>query len=410
MDGQGLVTVALMGAGSRGQFAYAPYALKYPHELKFVAVADPDDTVRESFIKAHDIPEENVFLTWQDMVKKPKLADALMICTMDGDHVAPALQGLEIGYRHIMLEKPIDTDVLRCKELAEAAKKVGAVIQICHSLRYTNFYRKLKEILDSGRLGKLVNIAHVEGVGYFHQAHSFVRGNWAKSGETSPMILAKCCHDMDLLLYLTGRDCRALQSYGSLSHFKAENAPEGSADRCLDCAVRSECPYNALKIYGPGGHWHRAETVGKEGFNSFYDMMRHGRLGRCVFRCDNDVVDHQVINMLFEDDITVSMTMSAFSHRIGRETRLMLTGGEIYANLEDSTIEIYEFATDNRERIDVVSGTSGHSGADETMVREFRECVLDKRTPITDIERSVRSHEMAMLAEQARLSGETIRL
>ncbi len=404
------VTFALAGAGARGQFSYAPYALQYPHEMRFVAVAEPDDGRRQSFVDAYGVPPENVFLDWRQMLERPRLADALLIATMDGDHVEPALRALELGYKHILLEKPIDADMNACRALASAVRAHGANVQVCHSLRYTRFYRKLKQILDSGRLGRIINIAHVEGVGYYHQAHSFVRGNWADSKISSPMILQKCCHDMDLFLYLTGRDCVSLSSYGSLSYFNEANAPEGSAPRCLDCAVREECPYSALRIYGPGGHWAHLNLLIKEGFATLHDMYKHGRLGRCVFHCGNDVVDHQVVNLLFEEGITVSMTMSAFSHRIGRETRIMCTGGEIYANLEDSTIDIHEFATDNKERIQVTCGVSGHSGADELMVQEFVRSVLGQIEAVSDIDRSVRSHEMAMAAEAARISGEVVRL
>ncbi len=404
------VTMALCGAGLRGQFAYAPYALKYPQEVKFVAVAEPDDTLREQFVRDHGIPAENVFTDYRDLLSRPKLADALMICTMDNDHVQPALMALTAGYRNILLEKPIDKDIEQCEKLVKAAQAVRANVQVCHSLRYTRFYRRLKQLLDSGRLGRIVNIAHVEGVGYYHQAHSFVRGNWANSAETSPMILQKCCHDMDLLLYLTGVNCQSVSSYGSLSYFKPDNAPEGSADRCIDCAVRSDCPYNACAIYGPGGHWDSVANLKKEGFETRDAMLREGRMGRCAFRCGNDVVDHQVINMLFDNDLTVSMTMSAFAHKIGRETRIMCTLGEVYADLEASTIRVHEFTGDDEELIKVSFGTSGHSGADEMMVHDFRESVLGLSAPQTDIALSVQSHKMAMAAERARLEGTLVRL
>lgn len=399
------VTMALCGAGLRGQFAYAPYALKYPQEVKFVAVAEPDEALRDKFVKDHDIAPENVFTDYHELLSRPVLADALMICTMDNDHVEPAIKALEAGYRHILLEKPIDKDIAKCEALAEAAQKVGADVQVCHSLRYTRYYRRLKQLLDSGRLGRIINISHVEGVGYFHQAHSFVRGNWANSAETSPMILQKCCHDMDLLLYLTGKDCKSVSSYGSLTYFRPENAPEGSADRCIDCGVRSGCPYNACAIYGPGGHWDSQANLDKEGFATREDMLREGRMGRCAFRCGNDVVDHQVINMLFEGDLTVSMTMSAFAHKIGRETRIMCTLGEVYADLEASTIRVHEFAGDDEELIKVSFGPSGHSGADENMVHDFRETILGLAPPTTDIALSVQSHKMAMAAEEARVKG-----
>ena len=395
------VTMALCGAGLRGQYAYSPYALKYPKEAKFVAVAEPDDVLREKFVADHQIPKENVFTDYRDMLKVPQLAEALLICTMDNDHVEPALMALKAGYRNILLEKPIDKDVDKCDKLVEAAQKVNANVQVCHSLRYTRFYRRLREILASGKLGRIVNITHVEGVGYYHQAHSFVRGNWGKTEETSPMILQKCCHDTDLLLYLIDKDCRSISSYGSLTFFKPENAPEGSADRCIDCQVRNSCPYNAVAIYGAGGHWNSAANMKKEGFDTVEEMLEKGRLGRCAFKCGNDVVDHQVINMLFDDEITVSMTMTAFTSIIGRQTRIMCTHGEIFANLEESTIKVHEFLADDEELIKVSFGSSGHSGADELMMRDFIGSILGTMPPTTDIALSVQSHRMAMAAEKA---------
>ncbi len=404
------ITVALCGAGLRGQFAYAPYALKHPQEMRFVAVAEPDASRRERFAREYSVPEDGVFTDWRQLLDRPALADALLICTMDNDHVEPALKALQMGYKHILLEKPIDRDIALCERLVAAAEAARANVQVCHSLRYTRFYRKLKQVLLSGRVGRIINIAHVEGVGYYHQSHSFVRGNWGIAGDTSPMILQKCCHDMDLFLYLTGADCVALSSFGSLSYFTPKNAPEGSAERCIDCAVREDCPYSALRHYGPGGPWCSAAQLAREGFADLNEMLENGRLGRCAFRCGNDVVDHQVVNLLMDGDINISMTMSAFSHRIGRETRIMCTLGEVYANLEDSVIEIHDFASGDVERIQVQFGESGHLGADELMIHDFRRSVLGETPPVTDIRTSVQSHKMAMLAEQARLCGEVLKL
>ena len=404
------VRLALCGAGMRGQFSYAPYALRCPGEAKFVAVAEPNDARREKFVREHAIAPTGIFADYRDMLKGPVLAEALMICTMDNDHVEPAMMALEAGYRHILLEKPIDKDMEKCGRLVRAAQAAKANVQVCHSLRYTRFYRRVREIIEGGRLGKVVSLSHVEGVGYYHQAHSFVRGNWANSDESSPMILQKCCHDTDLLLYLTGKHCKSISSYGALSFFKAENAPEHSAERCIDCVVRDECPYNAATIYAPGGHWSSGATWEREGYSSLSEMLREGRLGRCAFRCGNNVVDHQVVNMLFEEDVTASMTMSAFTHKMGRETRIMCTRGEIYADLEASTIRIHEFVADDEQIIKVTAGPSGHSGADEMMVRDFLGSVVGDMEPVTDIARSVESHRMAMAAEQSMRECRTIAL
>jgi len=404
------ITALLIGAGQRGSQSYAPYALEHPGELRFVGVAEPKDFLREGFAAAHDISPAHIYFDYKEAFAAGKIADCVLICTQDNDHVAPALAALDAGYRHILLEKPISKDAKECASLKDKAAKLDAKIMVCHSLRYTNFYRKMREIIARGDIGELCAMTHIEGVGFSHQAHSFVRGDWRNAKESSPMILAKCCHDIDLILYLTGKRCKSVSSFGSLQHFTEKNAPKNTPERCIEgCAIGGECPYNALTIYKNDPHF-RQIAIEKEGHLSFTDAMEKGPYGRCVYKCDNDVVDRQVVSLLLEDGVTVTHTMTAFTKRIGRETCIFGTRGELQGNLEEGRITVYDFLQGGVTEYTIPCGSSGHSGADETMIREFVRMVQRDEKSISDISLSVESHQICLAAEDARLKKNVINL
>lgn len=244
-----IVTIAIAGLGSRGKDAYAQALAQVPERAKIVAIADPDAAKVHEVAQQFGIPAERCFHSAEALLAGPRLADALVLCTQDRQHVPQAIPALRKGY-DILMEKPISPDLAQCKEILAVARETGRKVVVCHVLRYAPFYRKIKEVLDSGVLGDLMSIQAIENVGYWHQAHSFVRGNWRSKGETSPMFLQKCCHDMDLMVWLTGKSCLRLSSFGSLAHFRPEHAPAGAAKRCLDgCQAKDRCPYDAEKIY-----------------------------------------------------------------------------------------------------------------------------------------------------------------
>ncbi len=405
-----MIKVAILGAGARGQ-AYAEYAQLRPDEMQIAAVADQKDYIREMMKEKYNISDGMLFENYNDFFAKGLIADALFIATQDDDHVEPAIKAMEIGYKHLMVEKPIDGDADKCLLLAKKAKEYGATVQVCHSLRYTAFYRKLKEVLKSGIIGDIASIIHLEGLGHFHYSHSFVRGDWSNSETSSPMILAKCCHDNDLLLYLLDKDCRMVSSYGSLMHFIPENAPKDSAERCIECKYSHSCPYSATLYYNKQdeiyGHF-SALAVEKEGFTDVGEALRKGRYGRCAYKCDNNVVDHQVVNYVFDGGVTANLTMTGFSD-IGRETRIFGTKGEIYAHMEGSVIKVMEFATGNTTVYDIQHDNTMHAGADTFLVREFMQVVRGEVEPISSIDVSVQSHVMCRAAEKSRLNnGESI--
>lgn len=405
------VTVALLGAGGRGKDSYGAYALKHPDEIQFVAVAEPNEERRLQFSRQHGIKSDMCFKDWRELLGKEKLADGMLICTQDKMHFEPSVKSLEKGY-HVMLEKPMAADPKECVMLGEYARKYKRIFLICHVLRYTNFFSTMKKLLDDGVIGQLISIQHNENVAYWHQAHSFVRGNWRNSKESSPMILAKCCHDMDLMLWFAGADCIKIASFGSLTHFKKENAPEGSPNRCLDgCPAEKKCPYYAPNIYlTENTGWPTSAISDDASLEARTRALIEGPYGRCVYKCDNDVVDHQVISAEFANQVTAAFTMSAFTNDCTRTIKLMGTKGEIRGSMEKREIEVLDFLTGNKNIIQVGKAKSGHGGGDSGIMGEFIENIRkgDISQGLTSAAVSVQSHLMAFAAEKSRLENKVV--
>ncbi len=416
------VTVAIAGLGARGLETYAKATKLFPKEMQIVAVADPiAERVRAAAAEYHVAPE-CCFDSAEKMLEQNRLADVLFLCTQDRQHAGHALPALKKGY-HLLLEKPISPFLADCRAIAETAREYKRRVVVCHVLRYTPFYQKIKEIIQSGRIGEVIAIQATENVAYWHQAHSFVRGNWRNSDTSSPMILQKSCHDMDILLWLAGKSCKTVSSFGSLTHFQEKNAPEGSTERCTqDCLVKENCPYNAERFYLTEGvrkgktDWpinvlsmHPTEV-------SIRSALEHGPYGRCVYRCDNNVVDHQVVNLELEDHATISFTMCAFTSKNQRYVKVMGTHGDIEADMNTNLIELDIFGKQH-ELIDVSALSddfSGHGGGDNRMIRDLIDQIHDDRhssSALSSIEQSMESHYVALAAEYSRLhDGQSVDL
>lgn len=408
------VSAVLIGAGLRGGYVYSAYALEHPDEFQVVAVAEPDEVRRTEFAAKHKIPKEMQFVSYEELLEKEKFADCAMVCTQDKMHYEPVVKALEKGY-HVLCEKPMSTDAKEILEMGKMAEKYGRVLSICHVLRYSPFFSRLKELVDSQKAGKLMSIQHIEQVGFWHHAHSFVRGNWRNAEESSPMILQKCCHDMDILSWLVGSSCKKISSFGELTYFKEENAPEGAPARCLDgCPNRDECAFYAPKFYlehpkaVEDGLIYAVSPDIENG--AVLEALRNGPYGRCVFHCDNTVVDHQVVNLEFENKVNVSFVMSAFTKQCAREIRIMGTKGEIVGNMEAGEITVKDFLEGHEETIRLYTPATGHSGSDTRMMKDFVRLVacdgdMNNRT---NARVSVESHLMALAAEESRRLGKTI--
>ena len=413
------MTVAIAGLGSRGRDTYAKAAKIYPDKMKIVAIADIDPEKVKLTAEEYDVPMSHCYESAEDMLKEEKLADVMIIATQDRQHVGQAIKALKKGY-HLLLEKPISPDLGECRKISEVAKECKREVVVCHVLRYTPIYQKVKEILDAGTIGDVISIMAIENVGWFHQAHSFVRGNWANSDETSPMILQKCCHDMDIYTWLLGKKCKAISSVGDTHLFKKECAPEGATPYCLGgCKAKENCKFDAEKIYitNPatgirnGNTWMAGVACGVNPTEErTYEALKNGQYGRCVYMCDNNVVDHQQTNLLFEDGTTMSFTMCAFTEKCYRYFKAMGTNGEIEADMLSNKIHVRVFG-EPEEIIDVkllANDLKGHGGGDSGIVNDFLDMLINETEATertTTLEHSLESHFMALAAEESRLRG-----
>lgn len=410
------LTAVVLGYGMRGS-TYAKYAIDHPEEIEIVSIAEPVDNKRKNAQKLHNIPDELAFTDWKQIADKPKMADFAIIAMQDNMHYEPALACIEKGY-NLLLEKPMAPTAKECKEITRAAEKKGVKVIVCHVLRFTSFFCALKNIIDSGEIGDVMSIVHMENVGNIHQSHSFVRGNWRNTEESAPMILAKSCHDTDILQWLVGKECKKVQSFGSLTHFNSANRPEGAPDYCIQgCPKADECFYNAVKLYydDKENMWFRTVCTDKVDptDEDVLKAIQTGPYGRCVYACDNDVVDHQVLNMEFEGGCTVSFTMNAFNEG-GRFIRIFGTKGEVEASIDSGIIKIFDFATREHKEIDVSnkgnSITEGHGGGDTGIMIDLVKYFNDE-TPsksICDINTSFMNHLIAFAAEESRFNDKVV--
>jgi len=411
------VKLLIVGAGDRGS-EYSKFAILHPEQAEIVGVAEPRDFYRQRMVETHQIPAENVFPDWQAATNQDRFADAVIIATQDTQHEGPAITFAEQGY-HILLEKPMSPTPEACQRIFEAVSAKDIIFAVCHVMRYTNYTRKLKELVDSGLIGDVINIQHLEPVGYWHFAHSFVRGNWRKESESVPILLAKSVHDLDWLQYIMGSRCVQVSSFGSLRHFRSENKPPNAASRCLDCDYEPQCPYSAKKIYPERIEQGLTDWMANvltpdltpEGITK---ALRNGPYGRCVYECDNDVVDHQVVNMNFEGGQTITFTMTAFSEWEDRKTKLFGSLGQLAG--DGSVIEHYDFLTDRTQVYEIQptdqSLMGHHGGGDYNLMASFVAAVAanDPSLILSGPEQSLATHQMVFAAEDARLNHRVVSL
>jgi predicted dehydrogenase len=413
------VTVAVAGAGSRGR-GYAEWVAAHPDRARIVAVAEPLAVRRERFAAAHHLPADRVFEDWRDLLGTARLADCVLVTTQDSMHRDPVLKAAELGY-HILVEKPLAPTEDDCRRIVAAVEKAGVIFAVGHVLRYTPYTRALKSIVDSGRLGDIVSVQHLEPVGYWHQAHSFVRGNWRNEAASTFMLMSKSCHDIDWLQHVVGQPVSRVSSFGSLSHFTSAHRPEGAADRCLDCPpeVEAGCPFSATRFYGSrlaaGNHrWPLNVIIDDFTPAALHAALREGPYGRCVYACDNDVVDHQVAILEFANGATASFTMTGFSEIGHRKTRIFGTRGELEGDGE--TLRIFDFLGDSREKVDTTLGdpsaAGGHGGGDAGLMEAFISAVgSGDRTPIlSGPQATLNSHLAVFAAERARRTATVVTL
>jgi predicted dehydrogenase len=408
------VTVITIGAGARGNI-YSDYALKFPNRMKVVGVVDPNPIRNQRFAKKHSIPENNTFQSWDSVFDQPKFADAVIISTPDNLHYEPCMRALELGY-DVLIEKPVSPTEEECRNILAKAKETGRIVAVCHVLRYAPYFIELKRLVASGSIGELISINHFEPIEHIHMSHSYVRGNWHDSKKTTPIILAKSCHDMDILRWLVDKPFKSIASYGDLKWFKKENAPEGSTNRCIEgCAVEASCPYSAMKIYNKQGIWNYVfdfpeDESKQEAF--FEEQLKTTDYGRCVYKMDNDQPDHYISSMLFEEGITANFSMEAFTGYHGRQTRIMGSMGDIVGDMETFTHTDFRTGAITTQKIVVEDSEQyvSHGGGDSALVADWVRAVSEQNPSLlsSTIDISIESHVMCFLSEKSRLEKRMI--
>ena len=421
------IKVGVIGAGERGS-KYARYAQLHPEKMQIVAVAEPEQERRESFANTYNLSLEQCFTDWRYLLNTNRNSpleqglstrpDAIFICTTDTLHTAPALKALEQGY-DVMLEKPMSPNLDEAEQLVQATEKHNCLLQVCHVLRYTSFFQKVRDIVQSGELGSIINVTHTENLIYWHMAHSFVRGNWRNTEIAGPMILAKCCHDFDILQWIIQKPVKWLNSFGSLMLFKPENAPAFAPSRCTDgCPVSDTCKFYAPRLYlNSKSGWPFDVVTRHNDLESRLKALQTGPYGRCVYHCDNNVVDHQVVNMIYQDGATATLIMNGHGDEEGRTMRYDGTLGTLRGNFSpsgQSKLTIHNHLSGQEREIDIESAsksdwTSGHGGGDLGIVDSFiRALNGEVDSHLTTARESLESHLLAFAAEEARLSHQTI--
>lgn len=405
-------TMAFIGLGNRG-FIYAKLA-KESGRVRITALCDSNEKTLRGAAKELGVADENCFTDADAFFARGRLAETVAISTPDAVHHAQCIVALDAGY-HVLLEKPAAVTEEECVDIARHAERLHKKVVVCHVLRYTDFYRKIKEIIDSGEIGEIVHISQSENVGWWHYTQSFVRGKWRNSDTSSPMILAKCCHDFDMINWLMGSRCTTVSSFGELGKFNREHAPAGSGEYCFECPLRKECLYSAIErseempftMNVPFGFDYSKESIRK------FLENKENSYAKCVYRSDNNVVDHQSTVMTFENGATATLNMHAFAQETYRRTIVVGTKGEIVGKFDDGakkTVTVNIFAPVDKFKPRVYNfseDTSGHGGGDGGLIAGYLDYVYSgiQSADITGIDISVASHQMAFAAEKSRLGG-----
>src|SRR5215472_253002 len=411
------VEAVVIGAGNRGRFTYGAFARAHPELLRVVALAEPDEERRSAAAAEHGLGGDRALGSWAELFERPRLAPVAIIATGDTQHVEPALAALGLGY-HVLLEKPIAPEAADCVRVVQAAEQAGRILQIGHVLRYTPFYTRVHEILESGRLGRIITVDMKEHVAHWHMTHSYVRGKFRNRGVAAPIVLAKTCHDLDLLAWFVGTPSRRVASFGSLSHFCEAAAPAGAPARCSDgCPVQEHCLHDAVRFYTAPDEktarlWPWTDVSLDPSRAARRRALETGPYGRCAYRCDNDVPDHQVLAAEFEGGVTATFTMQGLASEERRTIRITGTQGELRGVFQDGVIEVSRHGALHKERFSTGGSVFGHYGGDEGLLRHFVDVIA--RGAHGEVRASGRvsleSHLLGFAAEEARTGGQVVEL
>lgn len=415
-----MLNYVIIGYGSRGEI-YDTEFMK-SGSARLVAVCETREGRIDVCKRLHKGEEIAYYTDEEEFFAEKKDAALCVVATLDAAHVHHALKALSLGY-DLLLEKPIACTQEDCERIYEAAKANGRRVFVCHVLRYAPFFYAIKQALDTGVYGKVVNINLTENVAWVNYSHSYVRGNWHDTKETSPTIIAKCCHDLDILNWLIGEEADSVSSIGCASYFAPKNAPQGAGKDCYHCSAAADCIYNCEKFY-----WERYAAKGNYSWpvNVVYfgeershervtEALKNSRYSQCVFTAEHDTVDHQLVNLSYKSGVTAHLTMTAFSDEDGREIHVHCEKGDIYGNMRENVLHMNVFSTHSTERklVDLSKdsglalGMLGHGGGDQKMIRGIVDYYEkgDENAVRTTLAQSMSSHMIGFAAERSRLNG-----
>ena len=399
---QGRVTFSVVGLGGRASAYLSALQELYPNEHQVVAVADPDPVKQARARNDYGLQDNQIFDTDLDLMDQPRLSDVAIVATQDKLHLRDIRGLLAKGY-DLILEKPVATTLEELQEIAAVSKSFpDQMVAVCHVLRHTVFFGEIRRILESGRFGPVVSIQHNENIGYYHFAHSYVRGPWNNSETSGPLTLTKSCHDMDILLYLLeNTHCQQISSYGALSIFNRDHYdPATMAPMCVDCPQNESCAFSAPKLYSSGKI--KSVVFDLSSVDKVRKNLGTSPYGRCVYHCDNNVVDHQSTAIQFDNGVTATFSLSAFSAKVNRSLKIMCQFGEIRAIEKPYLIETTDFRTDETTVTELDIRDRGHGGGDKAFVKDFMESYLHGVPFNSTLEHAIESHAMALLAEESR--------
>lgn len=406
------VRMALIGAGNRGRGIFGQYALDNPHRAKFVAVVEPDKKRQDAFAAEHNISPDKRFTSYESfLAARDESVDAVVLATLEDNRKAPIFAVMKQGY-HLLVEKPLGRNQEEVVEIGKAGASYDRVFMVCHQMRYTPLCQTLKSLIDSGNYGRIISIQHSENLSYHHMAHSFVRG-LCNSSKLTPMILAKSCHDMDFLRWLVGARPVSVSSFGSLVHFRPENAPKGAPSRCLEgCPAERECPYSVLKIYlgDKTDQAYLRQMSSPATKDELRELLSTNQFGRCVYHCDNDVVDNQVAIFNFSNGVTASFAMVGHNALGRRITKISMTNGELELDVTNGHVKAWSFEPMTENIITPIVTNNSHLGGDVAIMDGFTDAIAsgDFKNVLTSVEMAMDSHLMAFAAERSRLTGEVV--
>ncbi|MDR3292574.1 MAG: Gfo/Idh/MocA family oxidoreductase [Clostridiales bacterium] len=413
------IKIAIIGMGNRGR-RYA-YQIGQNPNAEITAVCEKNPAHLYAAAERYGVKKENAFLSDTEFFKRGKLADALVIATQDRDHYGHAIAALNAGYQ-LLLEKPVSPIPSECEEIAALAHEKNLQVVVCHVLRYSAFYDTIKRVIDSGAIGEILSINDIENVGYWHFSHSYVRGNWRNESETGPSILAKCCHDLDIIYYFSGKKCQEVFSSGSRKLFLRENAPDGATDYCLaPCPHRKTCAYDVKKIYygitrhtipKMGVHIKVITGMAKPKLKDLKEVLKTSPYGRCVYKCDNDVMENQNVALCLDGGVSANLTMTAFSRGCFRRLCISGTKGEIIGIDGEGKFRLNIFGGVSKTVKVSSGGIFGHLGGDRMIVSDFIEFLRTGIAParLSAIDVTLESHRIAFAAEESRKTGKAVKL